>query len=434
MDRRLLALGVVWVLGNGSQHTSQWTSPLLAGAVVALLGAVLLTRQGRHRAAVLATVITLVVFVEGAVTAMVVAEGHERFGKRPVWNPLFEAVPRSGKDADVWPDARTTVSAVNPAGSSKWIAPNDPMLLGGQGIGYYSSLMPRVTTSALRPLGVNWAAYGRSIIDTPDQGRDAILGISTRVGITEAEGVYLERGGSAPIVTVRQLPVLTDNVFRNRNEFAGSEAYTFPLTEVLSGKGTTVPVGIGGYRLPGSLERPGAVLRASCPAGAGVHLTAPVHGRGAQTDGQPPVEILPAARANREQSSARHSSTWVLLQQATSWLTSTAARRSSCPQSLWPATPRSHGRRGSGPPAVGRHCHCGRAHLHRDVEGGCRRQRHGTRPCSTGLAVPRRWPVAGGPTRPSRSSRSTCAAHLSSSAPSRPPRVRLGAVLGLLGC
>ncbi len=219
----------------------------------------------------------LVVVAEGSVTAMVVAEAHDRFAKRPPWGPLLQSVRDEALAVDEWPATRTTVGAVSTPGSTIWNAPNDAMLIGGESAGYYSSLMSRTTTNALQAVGVTWAGFSRSIIDTPDPARDAVLGIGQRLVTTDIDGVSVERRPSAPLVSARSvLPESSDNPFRTRNSLSGTDAYTVPDTEVLSDDGVPLPLRRrGGYREPGAGDRPAAVLRATCPAGTTVRLTAP---------------------------------------------------------------------------------------------------------------------------------------------------------------
>ncbi len=294
----LASLVVLWAVGSRSEHTSRWTTSLLVMALVAVLGAVLVPGAlsgGRTWAArALGAVMVAVVLLEGSVTAMVVGEHHhDRFTKRPPWTRQQAQIRSTLQDADEWPGMRTTPGTGGTPGVRKWATPNDPMLVGGQGLGYYSSLMPRTTTEALQSVGVTYLSYGRSIIDTPDPPRDALLGIGQRV---EAEGPPITRAPSAPLVSARPEPALSDDVFGTRNALAAAEVWTFPALAVESPDGVPLVAGAhGGYDVPASPEAPAAVLRATCPEGSRVHLSAPETAGWAQTAEGVVAEIVPIA-------------------------------------------------------------------------------------------------------------------------------------------
>ncbi len=294
----LVLLALVWVLGNGSEYTSRWTNPLFVIVLVVIAGVVVLTGNRRQAAVVLGAAMCLVVVAEGSVTALVVAEAHDRFAKRPPWIPLLQSVRDEALAVDAWPQTRTTVGAVSTPGSTIRSSPNDAMLIGGESTGYYSSLMSRTTTRALQAVGVPWSGFSRSIFDTPDPARDAVLGIGQRVVTTASGGVHVERRAAAPLVSARPLPEARDNPFRTRNSLSGTQAYTVPPTEVLSPEGEPLPLKRqGGYRPRAAGDRPAAVLRATCPAGTTVQLTAPDMAGWVQLDDDRVATILtPGAR------------------------------------------------------------------------------------------------------------------------------------------
>ena len=278
-DRRSIAPGGVTVVlvalvGAQSEHVNRWSLPLVVLSLVALLLALALAALGARW--LLAAVVVLVVAVEGTVTALVVAQGHQELGKRAAWNPVFSRIRDAVLEADRWPETRTTPGAGTVLAASSWIGVNDPMLLGGESIGYYSSHMPSTTSRTLRGLGVSWTNFGRSVLDLPDRGRDAVLGIGNRVVRADVDAIHVEERAAAPLVTARaELPQAQDNPFLARNDLAGAEAYVLPPVEVLGPTDGEV------------------TLVATCPSGTTVHLWAPMTVGAAQLGDGPPHEILP---------------------------------------------------------------------------------------------------------------------------------------------
>ena len=278
----VVVLAVLWG-GAGSEHTSTWTVPVTVASLVVLLIALVVPvavqsdarrADERRSTALLAAVVLGVVVVEGVLTAAVVAQEHRQLAKRPVWNPVFDEVRESALEVDAWPATRTTVGAGDVLGSIFWTGANDPMLLGGQGTGYYSSHMPQVTTDALRAVGVWWTNFGRSVVDLPDPVRDAVLGIGNRVDRSDPQDVHVDTVPSAPLVAARELPDSGDNAFLNRNALAGAEVYTLPEVRVLPADG-------------------GATVVTTCPAGTGVQLWAPRTTGAARLGDGPERELLP---------------------------------------------------------------------------------------------------------------------------------------------
>lgn len=269
----LLTVGAVVALAQGSERLHPVTVPVLVVSLALLVAGVAAAARGRG--ALLAGVVVLVVAVEATLTSTVVAQAHARLSKRPAWNPLFADIRHAALQADAWPATRTTVGAGRALGASAWTAANDPMLLGGQGVGYYSSHMPTTTSSTLRGLGVSWTNFGRSVVDLPDRGRDAVLGIGKRVVREDPAAVHVREAPAAPLVAAREPPQRRDNPFLARNELAAAQAYVLPPVQVLG---------------PADGE---VTLVAECPAGTTVHLWAPMTVGTARLGDGPEQEILP---------------------------------------------------------------------------------------------------------------------------------------------
>lgn len=221
--------------------------PLLAGtATVALLGALVLGRLstltvvvsgvslgllaaaaalGRRRLVVAALLVT--VLVEGALTAGVTYRDKAKYHGAPT--TLSAAVLR----------ARRAEVPVVPAGERTLVtrsSDNDPLLLGYDGIDYYSSTVPRVTTDALSGLGL---PYGRRRIglDPADPAAVALLGI-------HAAG---DDGVNAPVTVVPAGPVGSDPAARGtvwgaRDDLAGTRLYTVPALSLAVPSPGTVEV------------------------------------------------------------------------------------------------------------------------------------------------------------------------------------------------
>ena len=287
------ALVLAYWVGSGTEPTSTWTASLFVVGASVAVAVLLLRRFGVVGWPVVGVALVAVVVLEGSVTAAVTTEGHARFGNRLTWNPQFEAVRTHVQRVDEWPVTRTTPGAGPLSDLETWNTANDPMLLGGQGVGYYSSLVPAVTASAVQAVGVTYSGWGRSMIDLADPARDAVLGIGHRVDRGDPENIHVDDGPSAPLVTARELPDSGGNPFRNRNELAAAPAYTIPRVEVLGAEGQPVGARPEGYRGPENLEEPGLVLLATCSTGTRVHLSAPAMAGWVQVGDGEPVEILP---------------------------------------------------------------------------------------------------------------------------------------------
>ncbi|NEA31779.1 YfhO family protein [Streptomyces sp. SID13031] len=207
-------------------------SPLLTnGSIIvlscsgALILLVLLAMRyaGRPRlvSLVAAVVVIGAVGVELAWTAIVVDQQRNKFltASAPAWGA--EQTDRADKvhAAAGWPQYRT-----NPGTA---LTPNDPILLGGQGPGYYSSILPASLNHTLTDLGFGWVGYGRASHDLDNPVTDAIFAIGARF-----EDGTIKRTEVPPLVTVHPKPAdgaaQPDSVFAFQERLLGADVYEVP--------------------------------------------------------------------------------------------------------------------------------------------------------------------------------------------------------------
>lgn len=245
-------------------------APLLSGTLtVALLGALLAGRLAGLTIAV--TVVSL-----GLIGATAALDRRRWISLALLITVLVESAYTAGaiyRDKAKYHGAPTTLSAAVlrarlaevppvPAGERTLVthsSDNDPLLLGYDGIDYYSSTVPRVTTEALSGLGL---PYGRRRIslDAGDPAARALLGIHAGPSDRSAAGDRV----NAPVTVLPAGPVASDPVVGNtvwaaRDTLAGSRLYTVP----------TLDLATSGRAADGSgadLDRVDVTAR--CPAGS----------------------------------------------------------------------------------------------------------------------------------------------------------------------
>ncbi len=160
-------------------------------------------------------------------------------------------------EADSWPRYRTDPGREQTVG-------NDPMLVGGQGAQYYSSLTSDVLSRTLTALGDGWTSRGRNLQSLDNAVTDAIFSVGARVHSPpdphqnwfpqDGSGVTVSREDVPPLVTVRPagaaahagLSTFGPSPYRNQELLLGTRVYTVPRLTV-----------------------------ARCPAGSEVYLWAP---------------------------------------------------------------------------------------------------------------------------------------------------------------
>ncbi|MEU7015604.1 YfhO family protein [Streptomyces sp. NPDC046385] len=217
-ERRALlgGTGLVVLLGLGALGSTQatgWGWALFAAG----LAAPLLVRRGRPAVLVLAAVL---VAQAAATTAWGDKERLARLDDYPAWSATDTRRAAALADADGWPAYRTDSGRPQVTG-------NEPMLLGGQGGAYYSSLTPDVLTRTMRDLGVGWTSRGRNLQSLDNPVTDALFAVGARW----RDGAVVRTGPTAPLVTVRPPgppPAYGRSPFRNQELLLGARVYEPP--------------------------------------------------------------------------------------------------------------------------------------------------------------------------------------------------------------
>lgn len=217
------------------------------------------------------------------------------------WGSRQERQAEAVSEADGWPAYRTDPGREQTVG-------NDPMMVGGQGAQYYSSLTADVLSRTLTALGDGWTSRGRNVQSLDNAVTDAIFSVGARVhsppdqhqrwNPRDRSPVTVSRQDVPPLVTVRPSVASTDRTgvsafgpspYRNQELLLGSRVYTVPAL--------TVRTADGGQPDRASGDRAGAVIEvprkkaprtkatkaaahrptiaAQCPAGSEVYLWAP---------------------------------------------------------------------------------------------------------------------------------------------------------------
>ncbi|MER5526827.1 YfhO family protein [Streptomyces sp. NPDC002677] len=266
-----------------SHHT--WPVVLLAAAG-ALGGLALLTlRNGRPVLAGLAAVLLIgAQFGEAAATSAVAT--HMRLTQMDDYAPWGDRQQRESDavaQADAWPKYRTE------PGRDQTVA-NDPMMVGGQGSQYYSSLTADVLSRTMTALGDGWTSRGRSLQSLDNPVTDAVFSVGARVhNPPDPHQKWLPQGGGPSTVTREDVPPLVTvrptaphttpaafgaSPYRNQELLLGTRVYTLPRT-TLSGEGK-------GDAARGLLVDGAQTLTARCQAGSEAFLWAPHYAGTAQ--------------------------------------------------------------------------------------------------------------------------------------------------------
>ncbi|NYI06005.1 YfhO family protein [Allostreptomyces psammosilenae] len=289
-DRRaLLGGGVLAVLllagAAGSQYLSDRSVPLFVACAVATIGGIALARWARARgttALALGVVVALaaVQCVEAAVANLEIERARvEHLDDYPTWGPWHDGIRREVLAGDGWPEYRTDT------GESR-ITGNDPMLFGGQGANYYSSLTSETMVNTYTALGFGWTSTQRSPRSLDNPVTDAIYSVGVRVRSPEgsdntADDVTSTRTEVPPLVTVRpggEPPRFGANAFENQELLLGSDVYEVPTTTVTARQDSTVTEHDDGHTTIDPAEDtdgPTHLLQARCAPGTDVYLWAP---------------------------------------------------------------------------------------------------------------------------------------------------------------
>jgi uncharacterized protein (TIGR03382 family) len=131
------------------------------------------------------------------------------------------------------------------------------LLLGGQGAGLYSSLLPETLNHTFTDLGFGWSGYGRASYDLDNPVTDAIFAVGAAMGRDEK----ISRFDAPPLVTVHPTPAA--NAPQPGNAFAMQE-------RLLGAKVYDVPTYKARRKVPGQY-----MIEAQCPRGSTVYLHLP---------------------------------------------------------------------------------------------------------------------------------------------------------------
>ncbi|MFF3313985.1 YfhO family protein [Streptomyces sp. NPDC003035] len=299
----LALLAAMAFAARDSAVVDRWTYPAFAAALILAAlaaAAVLLARRSavgtRTRTRALpALAVVLLVLAQAGEAALTGGRIEEKQLSQVSWAPRVgpwqDDMSRATARADAWPRHRTDPGEV-PGG-------NDPLLVGGQGADYYSSLTSEVYSRTLSALGFGFYAKGRHPVSLDNPVTDAIFSIGTRMRSTPSAPVRQDVLPEAvittthtavpPLVTVRpdvRLPArgtrFGDSAFANQELLLGSTVYEVPADlRRTDGPANTV------------------TLAASCPANTHVWFWAPEYQGTAALDGETPVSFvgrLPAVR------------------------------------------------------------------------------------------------------------------------------------------
>lgn len=275
----LLALITAVASRSGLVRPYTWTVLLLALAG-ALAGLLLLGRTGqRGGLAGLAVVLLLGAQLgETAATSAVATKLRLRhLDDYEPWGQRQERQAAAIAGADGWPRYRTDPGREQTVG-------NDPLLVGGQGAQYYSSLTSDVLSRTLTALGGGWTSRGRSVQSLDNAVTDVVFSVGARVHSPpdphrtyppRRDGpVTVTRQDVPPLVTVRATPRTAPfgpSPYRNQELLLGSRVYTVPRLAVHDDDGQ--PVRTGRVGTGDATAKP--TITARCPAGSQVNLWAP---------------------------------------------------------------------------------------------------------------------------------------------------------------
>ncbi|MFI7414494.1 YfhO family protein [Streptomyces sp. NPDC049627] len=293
----LLAL-VIAVASGSDLVRHSFTLPLAVLAALGALGGLALlgrTDGGRRTALAGLTAVLLIGTQLGESAATSAVANRTRLSSMDDYAPWGARQQRQAEaiaQADGWPRYRTDPGREQTVG-------NDPLLVGGQGAQYYSSLTSDVLSRMLTALGDGWTSRGRNVQSLDNAVTDAIFSVGARVHSPPDphQNWFPQDGGRPtvsrqdvpPLVTVRpSLAHMRTNVsafgpspYRNQELLLGTRVYTVPRLTVRTSAGKPPD--------PGDDERPGLrigipgpatawrepTITARCPAGSEVYLWAP---------------------------------------------------------------------------------------------------------------------------------------------------------------
>lgn len=296
-------LALVIVFASGSERTTRaFTLPLALLAAAGALGGLILLglrrKDGRPLAVLAVALLVCTQFGEAAVTSA--ADTRLRLGHMDdyaPWGARQRDQAEAIAEADGWPRYRTDPGREQTVG-------NDPLLVGGQGAQYYSSLTSDVLSRTLTALGGGWTSRGRNVQSLDNAVVDAIFSVGARVHSPpdphqnwfpqDGSGVTVTRQDVPPLVTVRPHPDSADasagrtdlsafgpSPYRNQELLLGARVYTVPrfIVRTAAGKQPSPSddgrpgVRVGPLPYISAPKKP--TITGSCPAGSELYLWAP---------------------------------------------------------------------------------------------------------------------------------------------------------------
>ncbi|MCX5364996.1 YfhO family protein [Streptomyces sp. NBC_00124] len=283
-----------------AQHTVTWAVLLLA-VVGALGGLALLCRaDGGQRTVLAGLAVALLLGGQfGEAVATSAAATRLRYGHLDDYAPWGARQQRQAEviaQADGWPRYRTD------PGRDQTVA-NDPLLVGGQGAQYYSSLTSDVLSRTLTALGGGWTSRGRSLQSLDNAVTDVAFSVGARVHSPpdphqnwfpqNGERLTVTRQDVPPLVTVRPSGAsrasFGPSPYRNQELLLGTRVYTVPRITVRTSTGKPPSGGATGLLIgaptPASTRKP--TITAQCPPGDEVYLWAPHFNGAARLDDGP---------------------------------------------------------------------------------------------------------------------------------------------------
>ncbi|MFE6054561.1 YfhO family protein [Kitasatospora sp. NPDC056446] len=276
--------------GRHSVRPATWVLLAVGGAVLLAALWVLDRRHTDRRANAVATWV-----IGGAVVGNAVWSGYAALGAADsvgVPPAAARAAHAAVRAADDWPRGRSD------PGPHAFTA-NDPLLLGGQGGGYFSGYLPTVAALLLHDLGAGWTAGGRQTASVADPVGQALFGVRAHLDDgPPPDGFAPVRAAAPPLVTLLapQARPETSSVWSRQESLLGSQVYDAPLPVPAGGPAPTLH-GTSGWSVPPGDE--GTVLTAVCTPGStaffhGVWYRGTVSGLGTtyRSDGEQPTTAV----------------------------------------------------------------------------------------------------------------------------------------------
>ncbi|MEU9290584.1 YfhO family protein [Streptomyces sp. NPDC048275] len=256
---------------------------------------------GGRRAALAGLAVTLLVGTQlgeaTATSAVATRLRHAHMDDYAPWGARQQRQADAIAEADGWPRYRTEPGREQTVG-------NDPLMVGGQGAQYYSSLTSDVLSRTLTALGDGWTSRGRNLQSLDNAVTDVIFSVGARVHSPpdphqqwfpqDGGTVRVSRRDVPPLVTVRPAgdPSVSDfgpSPYPNQELLLGTRVYTVPRLTVRTSSGKR-PQRSDDDRRGVRIGVPRTVageptITADCPAGSEVYLWAPHFSGTAQLTG-----------------------------------------------------------------------------------------------------------------------------------------------------